>query len=471
MGYFRNGANGGQVQGTQYLKCGISTVNSDKNNLKTNIFFKTLIVLTAGLTILACEKEKDKKGPVPVLNIMDAESLVILKSSSQSSSSLKSPSDSNDGEVTFYKITVDGSFEEVKFVNADGSDLGDDQAETYIRVDVIYDLNDDYLLLRGDFSVWDTIGNNQDYTSLLVRKSDGAIFNFGNYIINSSNDPLCPAFQTDGQGNAYFLLGNGFYKLDITNPNKLVISEYSPPGQYIFFIGGLADNGGLIDNNGNLIYCPESGNTRIKKADGGIIFPEKNGEQVSFLTYWKGNNGKIYGVLSEDQEYSINKIEISENAQVTELIRNNMIGLLDGFHRIFSAVRKSNSIVFIYGSATCIEFFENTNRLDKHEISELESVEMEKIVHSDTYFYFTCSTSMGSLLYKVSLTDFSYEKILDGVDYEIYSISVSASDVIQFSGLRFSDGKKVFCEIDANGNLTTIDEEQNREGTVLFRLN
>jgi hypothetical protein len=46
---------------------------------------------------------------------------------------------------------------------------------------------------------------------------------------------------------------------------------------------------------------------------------------------------------------------------------------------------------------------------------------------------------------------------------------VNDDDVVQFSGLRFSDGKKILAEI-KDGALNIIEEEMNRNAVILERL-
>jgi hypothetical protein len=72
-------------------------------------------------------------------------------------------------------------------------------------------------------------------------------------------------------------------------------------------------------------------------------------------------------------------------------------------------------------------------------------------------------------IYKVDISTHSYTKILSAGEFEIYSMTVNDDDVIQFSGLRFSDGKKILAEI-KDGALNIIEEEMNRNAVILERL-
>jgi hypothetical protein len=50
-------------------------------------------------------------------------------------------------------------------------------------------------------------------------------------------------------------------------------------------------------------------------------------------------------------------------------------------------------------------------------------------------------------------------------------MNVDENENLQLSGLRFSDGRKIFGEISSNGSFEIIDEEIGRSATVLQRLN
>lgn len=50
-------------------------------------------------------------------------------------------------------------------------------------------------------------------------------------------------------------------------------------------------------------------------------------------------------------------------------------------------------------------------------------------------------------------------------------MAVSSEDILQISALRLNDGKKIFAEIDTSNQLSIIDEEQDRKGFVIEKLN
>lgn len=429
-----------------------------------------IIILTATLIVFGCKKAKDTTGrkEVPVLDISNAESLVVLESSTTSRNS----------SGTFYKITSNGAFEEVKFVNPDGTDIDSGQTQATVSVQSIHNISSEFIILTGSFSVWDTIGNNQYYETILVRKNDGAIFNFGANDIDDTSLLGDEPFQFDNYGDFYYSnYSDMVFKVDISNPNTIVKSEYLSTGQEAQYFG--------IEGQGNCIYKYGSsfgnfGNGtndfRLRKTNGGIFEVAISGRDNN--EFWIGNNGKVYfTTYTWDNGYK---------PLIHSLIINNSNVLIDTLwtpsssdeeqavgkffrtkHQGSYLFRTSQSIVFIdkyHSEIGGFEFFESSNTV---KLIDLPVIESEAIIkNSDSYYYIATGTD----LYKVSFSDHSYSKLLNTGEYEVYNMTVSANDIIQLSALRFSDGKKVFCQIDETGSLTIIDEEQNKEGIALERL-
>jgi hypothetical protein len=440
--------------------------------MKSKLFYiLILIVITFG-----CGKDAvDTKRSVPVLNIIDAESLVIL------GSDLKS---GNTEEKNLYKITSDGSLEEVKFVNSDGSELDEGATQASIKVEEIFKMNDAYICLVGNFTVWDTLDNFQYYNTLLVRKDDGAIFDFGNE--DDSYSELINAkfltkhdenlFQTDQGGNLYYPNGNGsmIYKLDISDPNSLIRTEYLPSGQKARYFA--------IDKDGNCIYHLYSDETlRVKKQDGGIF--DINMEDVDFGDFWIGNSGEIYftshNYWQENDAVGtilISKLDNSNGLDIVTVWQHisdynyetKYMGVVN-YDEYFFKIKKQNSIIFINAIFSANdryhwEFFENNNTVTPF---ELPNIKNNPIIISSPQYYYIAS---GTDLLKISLENHAYQNLLTPGEYEVYSMTVSNDDIIQFSGMRFLDGKKIFGEINANGSLTILDEEKDKIGIVLQRL-
>lgn len=422
-----------------------------------------IVILTVSLIVFGCKKENTRE--VPVLDIINAESLIVLESSKKSTSS----------SGTFYKITVDGSFEEVKFINPDGTDIDEGQTQADLSVHSIHNVSSEFVILTGSFSVWDATGNNQYYETLLVRKSDGAIFDFGAIEIDTRSLLGDEPFQHDNYGNFYYSdYSNMVFKVDISNPGSIVKSEYLSTGQEAEYFG--------IESQGNCIYqygddASTNKDFRLRKTNGGIFEVAISGRDNN--AFWIGNNGKVYFTTIPFSNAGftqplINSLNIDNgNISIDTVWTPNSEDEDDAVGNFFRTkyqgsylLRTNESVVFIgtYNRLKSFEFFESSNTVRLIDLPSIE--EGAIVVNSDSYYYIATGTD----LYKVSFSDHSYSKLLNTGEYEVYNMTASSDDIIQLSALRFSDGKKVFCQIDETGSLTTIDEEQNKKGIVLERL-
>jgi len=440
---------------------------------------KFLIYLGLALFILSCEEDDSSVNPkmdIPVLDIIDAESLVILESSSEKSL------DEN-GTGNFYKITTDGSFEEVKFINADGSGLDDGATETYIDVASIFNVNQEFLILSGMFTVWDTTGNVQMYDNLLVRKSDGAIFDFLSF--NNDDDidlankfidmwmyqprPGESWFPSDKNDNFYLMANYGMvFKVDAANPASLNISEYLPEGQGCVNFG--------IDSDGNCIYRYGddgfSSKYRVRKKEGGLYEVEVDGETNG--EFWIGDNDNKFYFISKDEFYypSINKLAfVNGEAQLEKVWSDQteeflFVSDLEIDYGRSYVVRKNNGIVFIdLDGYQSWEFSETDNSVRKINLPNFDVV--REIKNSPNYLYIAASMD----LYKISLDTYNYTSLLPSGEYDIYTIDVTDDDLLQVSALRFSDAKKVLIEIDNAGSMNITEYEDSRRIITLQQLN
>ena len=438
--------------------------------MKNSILALSLLIFT--IFIFSCSKDdtlNKQTFPRAVLNISDAKSLAVLETL-QAKNQFST-------QKNLYKLTVNGSFEEVKFINTDGTDIDPSLSTPVIDVNQISNLNSTYLLLSGSFSVSDTLGNNQSYTSILVRKSDGAIFNFEENDINLYRHKMGEKpFKYDSSKNIYYSNGTGVSKLKIDNHNGISKQDFLSTGQEAEYFDITPDGTGIYK------YGESSGtqgngtdDLRIRKLNGGIFEVKVAGRDNK--DFWIGSNGSIYFVTytwSNGYLPKIHKILVNNNnISVVDVWSSNNtndypgVGSMfrtssQGFHKI----QKENSILFIdtYFFGYSWEFFEANNLVKNIELPKVEQGSI--IVNSKSYYYIASGTD----LFKINLTTHEPVSLINSGEYEIYSMNVDTYDNLQFSGLRFSDGKKVFGEINKYNEFRIIDEEINREATILERL-
>jgi hypothetical protein len=426
-------------------------------------------IALACVTLVNCTEDPEGKKSYQkaVLNIRDASSLVVLEAST--GGRLK------EGGSNFYKITTSGSMEEVKFVNADGTDMDPNVSSPTVDVTDVIDLNDSFLLLSGSFFVWDTLGNAQYYTALLVRKTDGAIFDFvENDIVVQKTKPGDKTAKSDNNGNIYYPNQTGITKLSVANPESITKEEFLPTGQVAEFFDitpqGVAvykygEGAGVTQSNG-------TDNIRLKKVNGGVFEIKVTGRDNN--EFWLGTNGQIYFITytwNNGYEPAIHKVVMNGDDPVIQNVWSDNTFSYPGVGHMLRAfsfgahkIDKENSVLFIGGQGYSWEFNEATNTVTNIDLPAIEDGNI--IVHSDDYYYI----ATGTELYKVDLDTHAYSSLLNSGDYEVYSMTVDENDNLQFSGLRFVDGKKIFAEIANDGSLEIIDEELGRSATVLQRL-
>lgn len=439
------------------------------------LFFATLVFTTS------CSSDKEEPNPITeiekpvtnepkpqknILNISDAKSLVVMERSSTS----KTQAD----ESNLFKVLNDGSYVPLNFTNENGS------AASAPNVTNVQNLNSNYVLLSGSFSVADQNGNTKKYSNIVVRKTDGAIYDASTIEFSYGKKRLGETLpKTDSEGNIYYYKGvYGVGKLSLNNPENLNVSDYLSSGQ--------STGAFEVDPKGNCMYkygeskgVTNSNGTkdiRIRKANGGIYEVKVDGRDNR--EFWLGSNGKFYFITyvwNNGYVPQIHKVNIDGDNITTSVVwpKGNYIGANVGeMFRTTSQgsyiIKKEKSVVFIdtyysWGDMNW-EFFEDDNSVEAITLPKIQ--EGAKIVTSKEYYYIATKTE----LYKVNLNTHDYTSLLTAGEYEIYTLNVDSSDNVLFSGLRLKDGKKIFASIDKAGVLKIVNEEINKKAVVLERI-
>ena len=414
------------------------------------------------LTFISCSSDNgensESESQKKVLNISDAKSLVVIEQSTTNKSLAN--------ETNLFKVLSDGTFVPLNFTNEDGS------GATAPIVSTVQNLNSAYILLSGVFNISD-----KKYTSILVRKSDGAIYDASSINFSFGSRKLGEILpKNDSEGNIYYYKGyNSIGKLSLNNPDDINVLDYLPSGQSAMAFE--------VDSKGNCMYQYDISNgndkygIRIRKANGGIYEVKVEGKYNR--EFWLGNNGNFYFITyTFDNGYKpqINKINIDGDnisttmvwsvkgnapyADVGEMFRTSNQGSY--------LIKKEKSIVFIdtyynWGVMNW-EFFEDDNSIKPINLPHIE--QGAKIVTSKENYYIATKTE----LYKVNLNTHEYTKLLNSGEYEVYTLNVDNNDTVQFSALRLKDGKKIFAEISKEGELKNVNEEINKKAVSLERI-
>lgn len=412
-----------------------------------------ICALFVAAMLFSCSKDEEGSPKIYqkiALDITDAQNLAVINPNSSFGRN------GNDGSASLYKLTTNGNFEAVSFINADGTSLDEGATDTQIEVNNIINLNSDFVVLGGYFKVYDTIGNTQEHYSLLVRKNDGAIFDFevGNALSNANPDSRqfinSKPFDVDSNENIYFTgYSDEFYKLQLNSLPTPSYTNIGLSGQHISYFD--------TDSQGNIYFNDGEGYLKVLKATGGVEVISENDPHF----YWVGNNGQFYYCEGDNGQFYMADGSTG-NYSPTLLFTEYATTYYNGQ---YFQVNKGNSSLFISVSYNSngrhYEFSETTNT-----ISEIDlPYNPEAIIQTAETLYMYNGTNV----YKMNLSDNSYDMISSNA-YEIYTMSLDQNDNLLFSGLRYSDGKKVIGEMSITGDVTIIEEEMNNEAVSLIRL-
>ena len=400
------------------------------------------------------EPQKPKVYPKVSLDIVGAESLVVIDGNANGRVSAS--------QTNFLKLKEDGSFLAVEFRDPSGN-IVDTAAfhDVYVNVTTIQNLSPEYVLLTGYFSFPDTSGLSTDYRNILVRKTDGAIYDLAvNYIPESYYKRGEDRFKKDGSDNIYFVEASRIVKVALDNPEQLTKMDLLPDGQYANYFEISSDGVCMYE------YYQSSLDFRIRKPDGGIFVIDVEGQTND--DFWTGVNGSLYFLTWGPGGSVIHQIVLVDG-EVT--IKDVWSGEYINMDRSYSSgsmmIKMGNSVLFINpdNPQGSWEFSETENVVKKIELPFAEP--KSKLVHSDDYYYIATNDD----LFKIDKSNHTYTSLLGAGRYEVYAMSVDDNEKVRFSGLRFKDGRKIFAEIDADGMLTTIDEELNQAAIILKRIN
>lgn len=418
---------------------------------------KLLLAASLLLVLTGCEKLGLGLGSTPTLNVASAKSIVTAK----------------DGAS--YVVTADNVVNDLKFYDGD-KEVSNSLASA--TVDYSVSINDDYMYMKGSFWFKNSQGSTVDYKHILVRKSDGAIFDMGAELSDDLTRLGDKPVREDIYGNYYFSgssYDNALCKLNISNPDNITRQSILPAGQNCKFFE--------IDGNGNCLYkygegqgVTSSNGTylyRMVKTTGGIEEIEVSGRDnreawvgangVFYLITYTWSNGyvpQIHTVVNNNGKVEIKTVWDGNEESVGKFFRTQKQGSF--------LIKKKNSVVFVdtyFGGSASFEFFEESKTVSMVNLPPIE--QSCKIVYNEDYYYI----ATGNNLYRVDMDTNSYENLLNKNEYSVYEMAALANGVLEVSALRFSDGKNVLFNVLPDKSIRIVDEQRGIEAVSLARIN
>ena len=403
-----------------------------------------------------------------MLNITDATNLYIGKSSLTSNRAVSSR-ESNNNVNKLFKITESGYVQEITYSyevveKDDEGNILKTSTETAIESfvpETINNLNNNYLLVCFT----------QD--KYLVNISTGACYEWPSSISIYDMATYAGAFggdytYSDSNGNIYTVAHNssnyGVYKLDISDLENISMSLYSSKSDTSISMYA-------VDKYGNLGYFGrDSSNSdvyRLRKANGGYEnIPSRDYNIMFFLDF----DGNMY-YQSGFANHTITKVSVDNGTAVfTNYPGDNdydIYGQKSGFLKI-----KNKKIILginDLNNAICVVYDENSNQAYTYSGTEIGMNSMKYGIASDDFYYVVGINSINkNVIQKVNPLTKEYSSILTGFD--VYKMSVSDDETINFNALRMNDGAIVIGTIDNEENLKILDESLQEEISVLTRI-
>ncbi len=357
---------------------------------------------------------------------------------------------------TFFKVSTDGSFQEIVYLSKNGTPL-----KMSMLPSSICNLNADYIFVATEYDY-------QTQTSAyLIRKSDGVLFpiKFDEAIDYFMEWPFGKIDVFQGPNNhiyfsAYSNLVVKIYKVNINNPSNMRGIICSPTNENI--------ENYAVDSRGNILFCSTNGikYNRIKKANGSI-------ENV---------NANIAGICvgSDDnfyyEDYKGATIDIIQ-LKIDNLYNSTYTNLGSYSTSALSSYSNNGTVLgtpykFLNGTKTVFANINVFEELDPATTVTTYTTPISGIIdisNSTNFIYLSGNSALnqGELL-KISKSNYSsYSNIVSPTNYSVYKLASSSNDVVVFSALRLSDGKNVIVRIDNTGTENILKKGVDPQSTVI----
>src|SRR6187551_3920912 len=113
-------------------------------------------LILCGVMLMGCSDDSEQFQKKAKLNIANAKSIVVYDGSTATGGRINKGGRTSALTPNLYKITVDGSLEQVRFVNEDNTEIDQSAVNTEMEVFHIWDVSKNYLLLNGGFLLWNS---------------------------------------------------------------------------------------------------------------------------------------------------------------------------------------------------------------------------------------------------------------------------------------------------------------------------
>jgi hypothetical protein len=437
---------------------------------------KIINIILLCLLLTTCDKTdysnyKHRPGNVKSLNIGGADYLAIKVQKNKTT---------NDIEWSnLYKVVKsdNGLLNEIVGFR-DGNDNLIDSSFSLIQIEDLCFISDDYICMKGRFEIEiDSVIDKLTFSSILVRISDGAIYDFnGHYPREDSYYMGSKYLQEDKSGNLYYICNSALFRLgglDIGMPYQETYVS-SSQFQSLFF---------YISPEANCFYDGHP-KTKIKLNSGGIILSDR----------WLKNL-----FTSEEKTYAALDMEFAEVTLVDNICKTIVINSIRTPTEFYRYFYKNSSFCYLignmgeYGELGIVGFVfnQNENKVLDLSIPEFMENELYKIEDfRDKYLWISSIYNINKEFYRFNLDSFeikipypdyenkievailnSYELIEIPDSIEVYSYTILKDGEISFIGYNLSSEIDISGIISMDNKLTIIGSSSDYTYKILERIN
>ena len=411
-------------------------------------YFKVLFTVTFIFSLvflfIACNNPTSSKGaangesPLAQLfsmEISDAAVLFVADTNGVSGSSFGPLSNSRG----LYKRNENGHVERVR---------GRTSADEEINVPAptrIVTVDDRYLIMVFDGAAF------------LVSKVNGRVYSMASVGVPANNQIFGGRdVFTDSPGNIYFMTGGSVFKVDVSNPENISATLYSPSVDSV--------KNFVVDDAGNLFYTrtTHSSGARLRFADtGGIYqFTEATGGTNPRPVYWHGWKGYDGVLYTGSRLQSLGGHSYRTTVTSTYDVNREAFGVgFDWRNNNWEWHHLNDRLVVRIGYQFYVAYLEagDFNSVNEHQPLGSVTIEQSTGIGSSLFVLTDAHSLFGISLLTMESVDIFLNS--EGA-YEFYSIAALSDTEIQFRAFHLGTATVVSGIIDAtNGQMTIADQE------------
>lgn len=366
-----------------------------------------------------------------------------------------------EGYVESNLLMIRGNSHEVEMVHYLDEEGNVLEGEGYsIYVNSVWEINEIYVAFSGRFSMLDEIGEDRTLGSIILNKKTGEFFKLHGHIDEGE------MHFVDDAGNIYYKYENTVWQMQIMD-NKANVKRYLPEGQTACRY--------IVDKQGNCLYTDCSSICKLMKSDGSISVKD-----MDIDYFWATKDGRMLGMrdkqngeieivkFTQDGDFDFEVVGKGSGYFSTYYSQLNYDNNLSSFYNLkdigyggFIVDNDSYQIIKFTFYPKQLFFVKQNGSVLFFERESETGLEIKAFDFNSLNSFQEVTATNGSLKLKTFIQVPS--------DYEVYEYKIIDEDELTFKGLRYSDGKVVYCKVKGD-DIFDIDGFGEDEYTVLTKI-